>query len=502
VFNSWAEPGFLDDMETLLRTPHPVLWFDTEESDRVEAVLQGVADRLRLPFRTWDAHAGVLNSPGTLSEAAVTGTADLEHALSFVAKQEPAVTFFRGLGDGFESAKVRAQIASLARSTRRDLGAIVGSGANPKIPVDLAPYVTVLDLPPISEAMYRDYVRSVLQDLRTRMPVSVELTAAETARFLRAVQGLSFIEVRRLVARTIADDGKLDVRDIERVLAVKREIVEKSGVLELYPSSETLGDVAGLGTLKAWLGKRKQAFTDPDAAKAFGLTPPRGLLLVGVQGCGKSLSAKAVAAEWSLPLIRFDPAHLFDRYFGESEKNLRRAMGLADAMAPVVLWIDEIEKVFAQDRDSDGGTGSRIFGSFLTWMSEKRSSVFVVATANDVSRLPPELLRKGRFDEIFFLDLPNAETRVRILALHLARRARDPNAFDLGAIADATEGWSGAELEQVIVSALYGAFETKAKITTETLLAEVESTRPLSVTMRESVEALRRWAKERAVSAE
>lgn len=344
-------------------------------------------------------------------------------------------------------------------------------------------------------------MRSVLQDLHARSPVQVQLSQEETARFLRAVQGLPLAEVRRVVARVVADDGRLDALDIDAALANKRDALAQSGLLELYATGESLADVAGLGNLKAWLQKRCEAFVRPEAAAAFGVTPPRGLLLVGVQGAGKSLSAKAVAADWGLPLVRFDPANLFDRYFGESEKNLRRATKLAEAMAPVVLWIDEIEKVFARTGDDDGGTGARLFGSFLTWMNEKKASVFVVATANEVKSLPPELLRKGRFDEIFFLDLPGPVARRSIFEVHLVRRSRDPRAFDLDALAAATEGWSGAEIEQAVVSALYGAFAQRASLTTEAILAEVHATKPLSVTMAEQVEALRAWAKTRAVPA-
>jgi SpoVK/Ycf46/Vps4 family AAA+-type ATPase len=261
-----------------------------------------------------------------------------------------------------------------------------------------------------------------------------------------------------------------------------------------------MGDVAGLGELKGWLRKRQAAFEDPGRAEEFGLTPPKGLLLIGVQGCGKSLCAKAVAAEWKLPLIRLDPSNLYNRYVGESEKNLKRAIRVAEAMAPVVLWIDEIEKSFSQE-DADGGPGQRIFGTFLGWLQDKKENVFVVATANDISKLPPELLRKGRFDEIFFVDLPEGDARRRILEIHLERRKRDPSKFDLVRLVDLTDGFSGAEIEQAIVSALYTAFSREEDLTTETIAEEIELTKPLSVTMAERIDALRAWAQDRAVFA-
>jgi SpoVK/Ycf46/Vps4 family AAA+-type ATPase len=261
-----------------------------------------------------------------------------------------------------------------------------------------------------------------------------------------------------------------------------------------------MGDVAGLRNLKDWLRKRQAAFEDPRRAKDYGLSPPKGLLLIGVQGCGKSLCAKAVASEWKLPLIRLDPSNLYNRYVGETEKNLRRAIKLAEQMAPVVLWIDEIEKALSQE-DAEGGPAQRIFGTFLAWLQDKKESVFVIATANEISKLPPELMRKGRFDEIFFVDLPDEEARKRILEIHLRKRRRDPAKFDVSELVTHTRGFSGAELEQAVVSALYTSFSREEDLTTASLLEEIGLTKPLSVTMAERIAALREWAKDRAVFA-
>jgi SpoVK/Ycf46/Vps4 family AAA+-type ATPase len=271
-------------------------------------------------------------------------------------------------------------------------------------------------------------------------------------------------------------------------------------VLEYFPHEHQMGDIAGLNELKEWLRKRQAAFEDPRRAKEYGLTPPKGLLLIGVQGCGKSLCAKAVASEWKLPLIRLDPSNLYNRYVGESEKNLRRAIRLAEAMAPVVLWIDEIEKSLSQE-DADGGPAQRIFGTFLAWLQDKKENVFVIATANDISKLPPELLRKGRFDEIFFVDLPDGDARRRILEIHLRRRKRDPSKFDLVRLVELTQGFSGAEIEQAVVSALYTAFSREEELDTEAIAEEIQLTKPLSVTMAERIEGLRAWASDRAVFA-
>jgi SpoVK/Ycf46/Vps4 family AAA+-type ATPase len=259
----------------------------------------------------------------------------------------------------------------------------------------------------------------------------------------------------------------------------------------------------GLAGLKAWLAKRRLILTEPARASEFGLSFPKGILLLGVPGCGKSLCAKAVAREWALPLLKLDTGSLYDKFIGETEKNFRRAMDTAERVAPDVLWIDEIEKAFAAGGgDADGGLSTRLLGGFLTWLQDRHGDVFVVATANDIDRLPPELLRKGRFDEIFFVDLPDAEARAAIFALHLAKRAQPAERFDLPALASAAKGFSGSEIEQAVVSALYSTFSAHAALTTTLLLAELQGTRPLSQTMGEKLAALRAWARDKCVSAE
>ncbi|MCA9809186.1 MAG: AAA family ATPase, partial [Candidatus Dadabacteria bacterium] len=257
-----------------------------------------------------------------------------------------------------------------------------------------------------------------------------------------------------------------------------------------------------LAALKSWLAKRKEIVTNPEKAREFGLTFPRGILLLGVPGCGKSLCAKAVAMEWGLPLLRMDPSSLYNKYIGESEKNFSRAMKTAEKMSPVVLWIDEIEKAFSSDAGTaDGGLSTRIFGTFLSWLQERKGDVFIVATANDVKALPPEFMRKGRFDEIFFVDLPDAGTRKTIFSIHLEKRGKDPAVFDLDRLSDSAGGFSGSEIEQVIVSGLYSAFSEKKELSTEILLNEISATRPLSETMSERIALLREWARDRTVSA-
>jgi SpoVK/Ycf46/Vps4 family AAA+-type ATPase len=380
-----------------------------------------------------------------------------------------------------------------------DRRALVLSGHGVRLPPEIGkqgvPYR--LSLPDLEGI--RAELRQVVRKAALEEKVRIEIGEDEAEGMARELQGLTRDEIRRILRRAMVTDGRLTLGDIELIREAKRESLGQTGLLEFIPTGD-VESIGGMEALRAWLDKRRDALGDE--ARQFGLEPPRGVLLMGVQGCGKSLMARNVAAEWGLPLVRLDPGALYDKYVGETERNLRQALDTADAMSPIVLWIDEIEKGFARDGgEADGGVSGRLLGTFLTWLQERASRVFVVATANDVERLPPELLRKGRFDEIFFVDLPGPAERSDILQLHLLRRGRDPGRFDLDRLAGASEGFSGSELEQAIVAGLYTAFAEKADLDQQTLLAEIDSAVPLSVTLAERVEALRSWARGRAVPA-
>jgi len=325
------------------------------------------------------------------------------------------------------------------------------------------------------------------------------LTPEERERVIDAAVGLTANEAENVFARSLVERKKFDV-DI--ILTEKEQIIRKSGILEYYRQDESMGDVGGLEVLKEWVRKRGHAAGQK--AREFGLPAPRGILMLGVQGCGKSLSCKAVAAQLELPLLRLDVGKVFGGFVGQSEENMRRAIRMAESVAPAVLWLDELEKGFAGTQSSgisDGGTTARVFASFVTWLQEKKAAVFVVATANRIEDLPPELLRKGRFDEIFFVDLPQEVERREIFEIHLRKRMRRPEDFRVEELARVTDGFSGAEIEQAIVSALYDAFDGGRDICTEDLLATVRSSVPLSRTMREQIADLREWAATRARNA-
>ncbi|HEX4855058.1 AAA family ATPase [Arenimonas sp.] len=330
----------------------------------------------------------------------------------------------------------------------------------------------------------------------------VEVDKDALAMIVRNLRGLSLVDARRLARHLIFRDGVICADDLPELAKLKFELLNKSGNLHFEYDTARFSDVAGLARLKSWVGQRRAAFTG-DVALPVGLDPPKGILLLGVQGCGKSLAAKAVAGGFNVPLVRLDFGTLYNKYHGETEKNLRDALASAEQIAPCVLWIDELEKGLASAGGSDdGGVSRRVLGYFLTWMAERKSKVFLVATANAVQDLPPELLRKGRFDEIFFVDLPDHGARAEIFRIHLAKREVDWEGFSLDSLAEAANGFSGAEIEQAVVSALYAAHAAQAPVDEARVLEEVRNTRPLSVLMAEQVNALRDWARSRTVPAD
>jgi hypothetical protein len=345
------------------------------------------------------------------------------------------------------------------------------------------------------QAVIRGVRQSLGRTLKERPPPE----AAEEDRILRALQGLTLHQARQVASQCLIDGGGFTATDVERIMARKAQIIREGGLLEFYPVADNRFELGGFATLKAWLARARLGFS-PEA-RALNLAPPRGILLVGVPGCGKSLAAKAIARTWELPLLKLDAGRLFDKYIGESERNFREATALAESLAPIVLWIDEIEKaiVAGGSGDADAGLSRRLFGAFLTWLQEKKQDVFVVATANDLSSLPPELLRKGRFDEVFFVDLPDAGERRTIWVIHLELRKQDPAGVDLDAVVAASDGFSGAEIEQAVVAGLYRALHAGCRLDTALLLMELRQTVPLSQARREDIAALRRTAQDRFV---
>src|SRR6202521_4067711 len=333
--------------------------------------------------------------------------------------------------------------------------------------------------------------------------MTVTFDAASVRRLAENLAGLKAEEAMRTLRKCLLARGQADAGLAGAVMDAKRSALQTEGLLEPVRRDASFADVAGLKRLREWLTKRHSAFT-PEGRR-FGLVPPKGVLITGVQGCGKSLAARAAAGEWGIELARLDAGALYDKFVGESEKRLHKALDLSQKLAPMVLWIDEIEKAFASagtSGEADAGLSQRLLATLLTWMQDREGGVFLAATSNNISALPPEMLRKGRFDEIFFVDLPNAEIRAALFGLHLKKRGRDATAFDLAKLAAASDGFSGAEIEQAIIAGLYSAFSARQQLTTEILIVEIQSTQPLSVTRAEEVQAIREWAKKRAVAAD
>lgn len=488
----------LHDLELLIRSRYGLIVLDTVEEERAATIVRLLGDHLGLPLFTWSRSRG-LRRDG--QEAGVYGTTDPSQALAHIdSARLPALYHLAGFGPLLADAGIAERLRELAGSFGERQGALLLSGESLELPEPLRRLAASVRLPEPGLDEFRALLTHVLRDVSKRQRVEHAMDPVERDRLLSGLQGLTLLEAEKVLTRAIVEDGRLTPDDLGHVLAAKKEIVEREGVLEYYPREESMAEVADLAGLKAWLARRRDIIARPEQAAQFGLTFPRGLLLVGVPGCGKSLCAKAVATEWGLPLLRLDPGALYNKYIGETEANFRRAMRTAERISPVVLWIDEIEKAFATD-GQDGGVSQRVLGTFLSWMQERRGDVFVVATANDVAKLPAEFLRKGRFDEIFFVDLPDAPSRRAILGIHLRRRQRDPATFDLPALEAATDGFSGAELEQAVVSALYTVFADGRDLTTDALLAEIAATSPLSRVMAERVTALRQWAVGRTVPA-
>ncbi|MBA7651635.1 ATP-dependent zinc metalloprotease FtsH [subsurface metagenome] len=371
-----------------------------------------------------------------------------------------------------------------------------------KLPEVVRSYARPFEISFPDQQELKDIVRKTLQRFHRKKPIEVGITQKGLDTIVRNLRGLTRRQAKRIIIDTVADDRRFDDNDINLVIASKRRMIQRGALLEYIQIPLDLSEIGGMRRLKKWLSQRKDAFGSE--ATEFGLEAPRGVLMLGVQGAGKSLCAKAIATAWHQPLLRMDPGTLFNSYIGESERNLREALRQTEMMSPVVLWIDEIEKGFASaaSQSTDGGLSKRMFGTLLTWLQEREAPVFVIATANDIEALPPELLRKGRFDEIFFVDLPSPDVRREIFAIHLKKRKRDPKKFDLGALAEASEGYSGSEIEQAVVSALHGAYADKADLNTERILSALRASPPLSVTLAEKVQCLRAWAEDRCVPAD
>jgi ATP-dependent 26S proteasome regulatory subunit len=488
-----------DELFLLINSLNPIITVETTEEERLEGLLRSISVQLVVPLYRWSVTTGLAKSTG----APLYGTDQPEQALANIAIiEDDAIFLLRDFARYCDNDRISRRLRDLADKFRTARRSIVISAASielsPELKGDSVPFQ--LGLPDATELT--QCVNQVLTETSRDRRVLMTLDAPSIAQLAQNLVGLTKDNATRTLRRCLFARGVADAALLDAVLDAKRAALQADGVLEPVRRDTTFTDVAGLKHLREWVDKRRSALT-PEGQR-FGLVPPKGVLITGVQGCGKSMAARAIAGEWGIELVRLDAGSLYDKYVGESEKRLHKALELAQKLAPVVMWIDEIEKAFASagsSGDADAGLSQRLLATLLTWMQEQ-SSVFLAATSNNISSLPPEMLRKGRFDEIFFVDLPDQEVRAALFAIHIKKRGRDAATFDLQKLAAASDGFSGAEIEQAIAAGLYTAFNQKQQLSTDILLAEVRNTQPLSVTRAEDIQAIRAWAKDRAVPAD
>jgi ATP-dependent 26S proteasome regulatory subunit len=490
-----------EELSILVQAQYPLIYLVTSEEERAEQAIARIAQQTTQHQRlfVWTVTRGFMEYGKGGTQQTHHNTISPEAAMEWMVRQaEASIFIFKDLHPFIASPAVTRWLRDAIASFKGTEKLILLMSPYLEIPLELEKDVVVLDFPLPSLAELQEVLRQQLDKTRTRRtPAGVQ------EKLLKAAQGLTRDEAEKVYRKAYVKAGQLTEAEVEIVLSEKKQLIRRNGILEYIEEDETLQAVGGLDELKRWLTQRADAFTEK--AREYGLPQPKGMLILGVPGCGKSLIAKTTSRLWSLPLLRLDMGRVYDgSMVGRSEANLRNALKTAESISPAILFIDELDKAFAGgggSGDADGGTSSRIFGTFLTWMQEKTSPVFVMATANRVERLPGEFLRKGRFDEIFFVDLPTVAERQAIFRIHLTKRRSDIDRFDLEQLAKVADGFSGAEIEQAVIAAMYEAFAQDREFTQLDIIAAIKATLPLSRTMMEQVTALREWARQRARTA-
>lgn len=492
-----------EQLKLLIRAGNPLIHIETGDESRAVDLVRQVCTDLQQPLSEWSITTGLTsNFKGTTERPVSDGKP--KEALQFV-RDHPAsgVYLFKDMSAFAKEAYIQRLMRDVRHEFIRRRSTLILVDSTP-LPDQVRRFSVPYEVKPPTYEELEQVVKTTFRKIsqQSLYEVKAELTKREMDQLVRSLRGLSCAEAAQVISTVIHEDNRLDGSDLPRVIEAKRRILSSTGCLESIATDRSTEDLGGLRNLKLWLQKRRGAYSPQ--AREFGLTPPRGLLLLGVQGCGKSLCAKVVATDWNMPLLKLDPGVLYQKFIGESESQLRQALRQAEAMAPVVLWVDEIEKAFASASASsaDGGLSQRMFGTLLSWMQEHQHPIFLVATANNIEALPPELMRKGRFDEIFFVDLPSPESRQLIWEIQMKRRNRDPESFPMDKLIDLTDGFSGAEIEQVFHAALYEAYAQQSELLGQHLIHEIHQTRPLSVVLGEKVARLREWARERCVPAD
>jgi ATP-dependent 26S proteasome regulatory subunit len=526
----------IDRLKVLLDSSTPIVVIETVEEVRAVRLVRLACQGLNLGSFEWTIASGLVRSgtPSGALAAAGTGEAGIEHGLPPGGYAQDVYAAIQSgttmIADTRDPARVLGHLEGLTVEAAfilkdfhrhlddpvvvrrlRDVGqkfqtnrrTLILTGPSINIPPELVSLIEYLELPLPDKARLRQIVDEMLVRIGKSHTLARRLDAAGIDAVVANLRGLTEEESERAVSQALVTRYALCPDTVTDILDAKKAMLKRTGMLDFVDTSDSMAGIGGLENLKNWLALRRGAWEEK--AREFGLEPPKGVIILGVQGCGKSLCARAIAGEWKLPLVKFDTAAIFDKYIGETEKRIQKVFKVAEGLAPCVLWIDELEKVFAgtgaDSASVDAGVSSRMLGSFLGWMQDKKAPVFVAATSNNVNALPPELIRKGRFDELFFVDLPNQAERKQILSIQLTRRKKNVPDFDLDQIAQAASGYSGAEIDAAVQTAMYASFSYKQPMTTQTLLDALSQTVPLSATRAEDIQALRLWAKTRAVPA-
>jgi len=495
----------VEDVSTfvkLIESGYPCLSIVTHEEHEALDVVRRAARNLEYQMRVWSLGLGMRNGLNPLDPPDTQLRAPEAGLLAFSRMPTKTVCVALDIAPLLNSSLVLRALRDTIHHVELNKNVLVLVDSEDKLPDVITSHARSFELSLPTDAELDMLVRSTVREIFHRTPLEIGITKSGLAAIVRNLRGLSPRQARQLIYDITVSDKRLDDSDVNKIIAGKRRLLQSDGLLEYVEAPLTMDEIGGMVNLKEWLRLRKNAFSEQ--AARFGLTPPRGVLMLGVQGAGKSLCAKAIATAWQQPLFRLDCGTLYNSYVGESERNLRKALRQIEAMAPAVLWIDEIEKAFASaaSQSTDGGLSKRMFATLLTWMQEHAEPVFLVATANDINALPPELLRKGRFDEIFFVGLPGPQAREAIFRIHLSKRNRAAEPFDIARLAAAAEGYSGAEIEQAVLSALHEAFDKQVPLDTELLEKTLRASPPISVTRAEEIAALCQWAQGRCVPAD
>ncbi|MFA5271565.1 MAG: AAA family ATPase [Candidatus Omnitrophota bacterium] len=491
-----------DEVSLLIKSKYPVVYFEAMDENFALRQLRATAEQLELIFYQWSLTDGLKRGD---KESSYYQTKEpvkmIRTVVEFVKTAEtgPGLFVLKDFEKYLEDPLVLRLFKDAINYARNTKNTFVLLSAEYKVPKDIEPDLAHIFGGYPAEEEIKSAINETIEELkRTNKKMQVSLDIDGFSKIVNILKGLTIQQIRNILNQCALDDNCININDIEVIENCKKKIFDQEGLLEFY-LTESKDNIANFDNLKRWLQERKFSF---EKEKTSALPPPKGVLLMGVQGCGKSMAVKVIAREIGLPLYRIDIGKLYSKYIGETEQNLRKALAIVDKLSPICLWLDEIEKGFAASSgDIDGGVSQRILGTFLTWMQERKSYCFIAATANDIYRLPPEFLRKGRFDEMFFVDLPDVELRKSVFSIHICKRGLNPSDFSLESLAEVSEGFSGAEIEQAIISALYRATSEKKNMVTEHIIEQIKSTKPLSVVKSEEIEALREWAKERTIPA-